>query len=231
MGTPQGIADFLDRDLYTVGDAARLLSVPPSTLRWWLEGRTVRGFSYPPVIREAVHKTPLVTWGEFVEAGYLRAYRNREVPLGELRRFIDALRRQFGIRYPLAHFQPFVSDQRRLVLEIQEEAHLPFEYWLVVEATTGQLLLSNVAEAFLERVEFSSQANGEVIRLFPAGKDSPVVIDPRRAFGAPNVKGVRTDALAELVDAGESPEEVADQFGLEVASVKAAVAYEWTLAA
>ena len=141
------------------------------------------------------------------------------------------MRHQFGIRYPLAHFQPFVSDQRRLVLQIQEEAQLPFDYWLVVEATTGQLLLSSVAEAFVERVEFSAEANGEVIRLFPVGKDSPVVIDPRRAFGAPNVNGVRTDALAELVDAGESPEEIADQFGLEVANVKAAVAYEWTLAA
>lgn len=60
---------------------------------------------------------------------------------------------------------------------------------------------------------------------------SPVVIDPRRAFGAPSVKGIRTDALAELIDAGEAPEQVADNVELPVEAVKAAVAYEWTMAA
>jgi uncharacterized protein (DUF433 family)/DNA-binding transcriptional MerR regulator len=221
----------LDREFYPVGEAARLLRVPPSTLRWWLEGRTFRDRVYPPVIREQPRKSALVTWGEFVEAGYLRAYRSRDVPLRELRHFVDALRQEFGISYPLAHFQPFVSDQRRLVLELQSAAKLPIEFWVVVEATTGQLLLTSVAESFLERVEFSSTDDRAVVRLFPAGKDSPVVMDPRRAFGAPSVHGVRTDALAELIDAGEPPEEVAESFGLDVALVKAAVAYEWTLAA
>jgi hypothetical protein len=38
----------LDRELYAVGEAARLLRVPQSTLRWWLEGRAVRGKQYLP---------------------------------------------------------------------------------------------------------------------------------------------------------------------------------------
>jgi uncharacterized protein (DUF433 family) len=172
-----------------------------------------------------------VTWGEFVESGYLREYRGRDVPLRELRQFVDALRREFGVPYPLAHFRPFVSDQRRLVLQLQSEANLPLEFGMVLEAVTGQLLLTSVAESFLERVEFSSDGDQQVVRLFPAGKDSPVVIDPLRAFGAPSVRGVRTDALAELIETGEAPEEVAKQFGLGVAVVKAAVAFEWMLAA
>lgn len=228
---PDETTDVLDREFYPIGEAARLLRVPPSTLRWWLEGREVRGRQYPPVIREAARRSALVTWGEFVEAGYLRAYRNRDVPLRELRHFVDALRREFAVLYPLAHFQPFVSDQRRLVLELQSAAQLPLDFWVVVEAATGQLLLSSVTEQFLDRVEFSAEGNRAAVRLFPAGKESPVVIDPHRAFGAPNVLGVRTEALAELVDAGEPPEEVADKFGLQVATVKAAVAYEWMLAA
>ena len=221
----------LDREFYPVGEAARLLRMPPSTLRWWLEGRDVRGRSYPPVIRQRTRKSGLVTWGEFVEAGYLREYRNRDVPLRELRQFVDALRREFGVPYPLAHFQPFISEQRRLVLELQGEANLPFEFGVVVEASSGQLLLTSVAESFLERVEFSSDGDQQAVRLFPAGKDSPVVIDPRRAFGAPTVLGVRTDALTELIETGEAPEEVAEHFGLAVPVVKAAVAFEWTLAA
>jgi hypothetical protein len=56
-------ASDLDRELYPVGEAARLLRVPQSTLRWWLEGRTVRSKQYPPVIREEATGSGLVTWG------------------------------------------------------------------------------------------------------------------------------------------------------------------------
>ena len=43
-----------------------------------------------------------VTWAEFVEAGLLRQYgRELKVPLPELRGFIDLLRVQFDVPYPL----------------------------------------------------------------------------------------------------------------------------------
>jgi hypothetical protein len=77
--------EVLEREFYPVREAARLLKVPESTLRWWLEGRR----QYPPVLREAATGSAVVTWGEFVEAGYLRAYRKKDVPLPELRLFID----------------------------------------------------------------------------------------------------------------------------------------------
>ena len=221
----------LDRELYPVGEAARLLRVPPSTLRWWLEGRVVRAKQYPPVIREEASGSGLVTWGEFVEAGYLKEYRSRNVPLPELRRFIDELRRELHVRYPLAHLQPFVSAHRRLVLEAQRIAGVPPEFGLVLEVTSGQLLLGRAAESFIEHVEFSEDGEHSAVRVFPAGKTSPVVIDPRRSFGAPSIRGIRTDALAELIGAGEPPEGVAQDFDLPVELVKAAVAYEWTMAA
>lgn len=149
----------LERELYPVGEAARLLRVPQSTLRWWLEGRAVRGKHYPPVIREEPTGSGLVTWGEFVEAGYcyLREYRSKSVPLTDLRRFIDGLRQELHIRYPLAHLQPFVSAHRQLVLEVQRAARVPPEYGLVLEVSTGQLLLGHAAESFIEQVEFSPE--------------------------------------------------------------------------
>jgi uncharacterized protein (DUF433 family) len=221
----------LDRELYAVGEAARLLRVPQSTLRWWLEGRAVRGKQYPPVIREEATGSGLVTWGEFVEAGYLKEYRSRSVPLPELRRFIDELRGELHVRYPLAHLQPYVSAHRRLVLELQKTAGLPPEFGLVLEVTSGQLLLGRAAESFIEHVEFSEEGDNSAVRVFPVGKESPVVIDPHRSFGAPSIRGVRTEALAELIDAGEPPEGVAEDFDLPVELVKAAVAYEWAMAA
>lgn len=210
-------------------EAARLLRVPQSTLRWWLEGQTRRGKRYLPVLRDKPTGSGVLTWGEFVEAGYLRAYRREEVPLGELRSFIDDLRQHLGVPYPLAHFKPFVSASRRLVVQLQNKAGLPPEFSLALEVSTGQLVLSGASEAFLASVDFSPEGNQPAVRVYPAGKQSPVVIDPNLAFGAPNVRGVRTDAITELIDAGEPPERVAEDFGLSVELVKAATAFEWQL--
>lgn len=218
---------LLERDFYPIREAARLLSVPESTLRWWLEGQTKRGKTYLPVLRDQPSGSGLVTWGEFVEAGFLSAYRHKDVPLGEVRIFIDSLRQKLGIPYPLAHFRPFVSSSRRLVIDLQESAGLSPEFALALEVSTGQLVLSGASETFLAKVEFAPDENQPAVRVFPSGRKSPVVIDANKSFGAPNIRGIRTDVLAELVDAGEDPAQVAHDFGLTVPLVKAAVAFEW----
>jgi hypothetical protein len=90
--------------MYTEVAAARLLRVAPSTLHWWLEGRPPR---YRPVIRVEPTGSRNVTWAEFVEAGLLRSYRREhDVPLKELREFIDRLREEFQVPYPLATGAP-----------------------------------------------------------------------------------------------------------------------------
>ncbi len=60
----------LDRPTYCLAEAARLLQVTPSRLRWWLEGGVRRGKRYPPVLRDERRGTSEVTWGEFIEAAY-----------------------------------------------------------------------------------------------------------------------------------------------------------------
>jgi hypothetical protein len=99
--------------MYTEAATARLLRVAPSTLHWWLEGRPPR---YRPVIRVEPTNSRNVTWAEFVEAGLLRSYRREhDVPLKELREFIDRLREEFQVPYPLADRRPYVGSGRRLL--------------------------------------------------------------------------------------------------------------------
>jgi hypothetical protein len=89
---------ILEREMYTETAAARLLRVAPSTLHLWLEGRPPR---YRPVIRVEPTGSRHVTWAEFVEASLLRSYRREhDVPLKELREFIDRLRDEFQVPLP-----------------------------------------------------------------------------------------------------------------------------------
>lgn len=226
---------ILDREVYVLSEAARLLQMPPQTLFWWLDGGDRRGKTYRPVIRVEPTGSRTLTWAEFVEARYLRAYRRQhDVPLPELRVLIDELRQSFGVPYPLAHFKPLVVG-REAVLKLQESAHLPPEWWLFVKAG-GQILATPASEDFLEHVEFNDDPeDGWVRRIYPRGlprhdESSAVVFDPAVSFGSPSLRGIRTAVLAELIDAGEPVEDVAESYGLTEQEVRAAVSYEWSAA-
>ena len=67
----------MEEGLYYIGEAARFLLITPTRLRRWLEGKTIAGRWYQPVIRPEPTGDDSVTWAEFVEASLLREYRRR----------------------------------------------------------------------------------------------------------------------------------------------------------
>ena len=215
-------ASVLEREMFSEAEAARLLRVPQGTLHYWLEGGTTRGRTYRPVIRVEPTGVRTVTWAEFVEAALLRQYRRRGVPMGQLRAFIDELREDYEVPYPLAHERPFVSG-RRLVLEAQQHAGLDPEFWLVAWAS-NQLILTYPSQSFVERVTWED----DIAAAWRPHDDprSPVRMSPDVRFGRPAVKGISTEVLWEHVDAGEDVAEVAAAFDLDEADVHWALAYE-----
>lgn len=199
--------------------------MPASTLRYWLEGDGER----PPVLRVEPRGDASVSWGEFVEAGLLRSYRDERVSLQHLRQVIELLREEFDTPYPLASQKPFIGPNRRLVLEMQRKAEMPDEDGMVYEIATGQTVLRDAIAGFLRTVEFD--ATEHAARIRPLGAKSPVVLDPEYSFGDSTVGGIRTEVLREQVDAGEPIEQVAADYDLELPTVKAALAWEWQPAA
>lgn len=215
---------ILERPVYGVAEAAGLLGLRPDRTRAWLDGYERAGVHYPPVIRPEPTGADIVTWGEFVELGYLREYRRKGVPLQRLRPVIDELRREFRTPYPLATARPYVLG-KELVLEVQERNELPAAIAIVIRSGQ-QLLLADDANRFFKKVEFDPPDQGDVRRIHPAGPASPVVIDPLVRFGRPSVAGVSTERLWELFDAGETVEEIAVGYDLAGEDVRAAIAYE-----
>jgi uncharacterized protein (DUF433 family) len=227
-------ADILERELYSVREAARLLRLPPAKLRRWLDGAKVGGRPYAPVIREAPTGSDVVTWAEFVEAGFLREYRDRRVSLQHMRPMIDAMRRDFRVRYPLAHFKPAIDKaSRQLVLEAQDDVKLDKPLWLVrrVGKDDGhwQTQWAEPMRQFLDKVDYDPEAVAQ--RMYPLGKSRRVVIDPEMVFGIPQVKGVRTETIAEALSESGDEEAIAETWGLELEDVKAAIQWEIARAA
>jgi uncharacterized protein (DUF433 family) len=212
--------------MYTETAAARLLRVAPSTLHWWLEGKMPR---YRPVIRPEPTGSRVVTWAEFVEASVLRAYRREhDVPLRELRDFIDLLRDEFHVQYPLADRRPYVGSGRKLLIDLQNRSHLDPDFCLVA-VVGNQPVLTAPGEEFFERVEW--QGDEPAALRVHDDRSSPVKINPLVRFGLPAVGGISTEAIAGELEAGASVEEAAEDFGLSADAVRWAASYELSLQA
>jgi uncharacterized protein (DUF433 family) len=163
-----------------------------------------------------------VTWGEMVEARMLAEFRGQRVSLQRLRPAVVRLREEFG-KYPLAHARPLLEvEGRELVRSVQDEHCLDRALQFVV-VRNHQLLLDLRAQRFRDAVTYE---DGVAVALCPAGRTPEVRMDPRRSFGQPSVRGVRTDVLAENFRAGESLESLADLYDLDLSQVDQAIRYE-----
>ena len=102
---------------------------------------------------------------------------------------------------------------------------------LINLSASGQLAIRHVLEAHLRRVEWDDRFP---VRLHPfvlgdmPDDSRPIVIDARVSFGRPTLvaSGVSTAAIASRIDAGESRDAVAADYGVSVSDVDAAVVYE-----
>jgi len=167
---------------------------------------------------------PLLSFINLVEVHVLDAIRRKhDVPLKKVRSALDYLQRQFPSAHPLAD-QRFETDGINLFVEKYGQ--------LINISQAGQLAIRNVLEAHLRRIE--RDAAGLAVRLFPYTRkralDEPkfVVIDPYVSFGRPVLvgSGIRTAVVAERYKAGESVDQLAEDYGRKRLEIEEAIRCE-----
>jgi len=219
--------DARDVPNYGLVEAARYLRLPVATLRSWVRGRSypkVQGEGwFRPLITPALDRPLLLSFTNLIETHVLSAIRREhEIRLDRVRPALDYVRKRLGVGRPLAH-QVFHTDGLDLFVEKFGET--------INVSRSGQRALREIVEAYLRRIERDEA--GLAIRLYPFARlslDAPklVVIDPYRGFGLPILmdSGVATSAVAERFKAGESMDELADDYGCSSLEVSEAIRFE-----
>lgn len=222
------LVPLLDRPVYTYTQVDRLLGLSGGTAKRWLNGYRRGKVSYPPILREEPTEARWVTWGEFVETRLFAGYRFVDnVPAQRMRRVVDVLRREFDLRYPLAHAAPYLQPEgRRMLWQAQNLAELPDEF--AVEVDTGQFALAPWVAEFADSTTFDESASGAAVSLMPDVEFPAIQLNPVLRGGEPIIDGrhVRVAAVASLVRGGERIEDVAEWYDLDVAEVRQAVNYD-----
>ena len=93
---------------------------------------------------------------------------------------------------------------------------------------SGQLAIAKLLRDYLKRIELDDLHIPA--RLYPVDTDTNkiIAIAPRIAFGRPIIarRGISTAAILDRVNADESEEEIAEDYGLTPEEVEEAIVYE-----
>jgi uncharacterized protein (DUF433 family) len=218
---------------YSIGDAARYLRIPAGTIRAWTIGRnytTTEGSKRSrPLIRVYPHKPTLLSFTNLIEVHVLRAIRkDHKIQLDQVRNALDYLDDQFKVPHPLAH-ETFRTDGVDLFIERYGS--------LINVSKPEQLALKDALKHHLDRIE--PDDTGLAIKLYPFTRSSEahnpriVVIDPRVAFGRLVIAetGIATRVLAERYQAGDSMDDLADDYGCDRLAIEEAIRCELPIAA
>jgi uncharacterized protein (DUF433 family) len=222
-----------EQPAYSITEAARYLSIPPATLRSWVVGRKYPTDSGPrffrPIIQLPDDARSGLSFVNLVEAHVLDAIRrHHRVPLNKIREAIHYLRKHFSSNHPLAE-QRFQTDGVDLFVE---------KFGQLINVTqSGQIALRELLQAHLHRVEHD--ASGTAVRLYPFTRKRDlheprvVVIDPRISYGRPVLigTGIPTAVVAERYKAGESIDELAEDYGRSRKEIEEAIRCELWLEA
>ncbi len=211
--------------LYTIGEAARIVDVPASTFASWAKGYLRHfpdrpGVSGEPVLTylpTGAFRGPSIPFIGLAEGLVLAAIRRSGVPMQRVRPALKELQKQIGIDHALAS-QRLYTDGAELLFDYAERSHeagMDIRTSDLVAIRNGQRVFATVILQYLKRIEYGQDGYASLIRV-PAYGGAEVVADPGRSFGSPVFErgGARVSDVLERFWAGESLEELSEEFGV-----------------
>jgi len=202
---------------YSVAEAARYAQTSTQNVAYW----HYRGGKRGPVLPGRERGKPL-SYLELVEIAFVATFRRLNVSLQRIRKAHEYLAQTFDFEYPFAQLR-LKTEGHHVLLELQQVEQDADLGNLILADTHGQVGWKKlVGERF---AEFDYE-DGLALVWHLAGRESPVKIDPRISFGAPTVRGIPTWAVKGRWVAGESIEDIEEDFGLEEHDIKAGLRFE-----
>lgn len=197
---------------YRVGDAARYAKIDPQTVAAWQKRMLSK--------RE---KREELSYLQLIELAVVAAARKAGMKLKDIEAARKYASAKLQSEFPFAEYQ-FKTDGKHLLFDDAELTDGKPDSWVSADQG-GQLVWKEIVNKLRE---FEYQ-DGRVLRWRVAGLKSPIVIDPRISFGAPTIRGIATWVIKGRHQAGESDQDIADDFNIEVPDVRKALKFEGVL--
>ena len=159
---------------------------------------------------------------QLIEVAVVAEIRKAGVSLKKIRSAREYVSKQLESEFPFAEFR-FKTDGKRLWMDYEQIEGERGKGKLLGVDQGGQLAWESVIGRLHQ---FEYEDHGIAIRWHLLGQKSPIVIDPRIAFGAPAVQGTPTWVVRGRWKAGEGVGDIATDFSLKEKEVLEALKFE-----
>jgi uncharacterized protein (DUF433 family) len=202
---------------YTVADAARYAKTKQQTVYYWHFG----GPSVGPALPGREHRRPL-SYLELIEAAFVATFRRLGLSLQKIRKAREYAAQALNSEFPFAEYK-WKTEGQHMLLDLWRSDPDSEAKRLILGDVYGQETWQDmVGDRF---AEFDYEHELALI-WHVAGRQSRVTIDPRIAFGAPMVRGIATWVLKGRWKAGESIEDIEEDFQLDKGEIEQGLQFE-----
>jgi uncharacterized protein (DUF433 family) len=210
---------------YPVGEAARLAEVHPRTVSRWFYGYAMPSGGRAASVLGDRPRGAALSYLQLVEVAFVARFRKLNVSLKRIRIAHEFLAKTFAVELPFA--QLGVRTDGADIFRDLESTEGSWVRQLLVASRHGQIAWADPIEERIRQFDWDITQQ-LAVRWYPRGKDAPVVVDPRIAFGAPILRdsAIRTAVIKGRFQAGEDIEEIEGDFGLSAAAIRYALAFE-----
>lgn len=202
---------------YRVVEVARYAGVTPQTVSNWQ--REASGHA-PAISAREDHQA--LSYLQLVEVAFVASMRRLGVRLKAIRDARDYLRQRLDAEFPFATYR-FKTDGQSILMDLEQFEATGSKGKLVVADKGGQLAWEAILEKRFTEFDYEEEL---AARWYVAGRDSPIIIDPQVAYGAPTVRGTATWILKGRWVAGEDVSDIAEDFGLPLDDVERGLRFE-----
>ena len=199
---------------YKISEAALYAGAHSNTIANW-------HYRDKPVLPDRERRKPL-NYLELVEVAFVAFFRSLGFSMKKIRTARDYVAKNITVEYPLAENQ-FKTEGMYILMEYHKFDPDPRFEQIIIADRGGQLAWADLFDDKFAHFDYEYEL---ALRWHPAGRDSLVVIDPRVSFGAPIVLGLPTWVVKGRWKAGESMDEISDDFGISKEAVMDALAFE-----
>lgn len=205
-----GVLTYLNQGMYDVVEAARLVRVTPATILRWAGPSQRRQALVVPSL------DGLYSFHDLISLHLVATLSKRELSLAEIANAIGELRMEFGTDWPLAHRELATAGTAFFA---RDPVHGDW-----VDLGKGrQQAFQEMVEPAIRTIEYGADLLASVWR-----PHARVWLNPRVQAGASCIDRTRipTATIAQIVDSGDHPLDVAEDYELDPEDVIAALRFE-----
>lgn len=201
---------------YNISEAARYSGTSAQTITYWHYEPSKHGVLLP----KAKHK-PL-SYLQLVEVAFVATFRALGVSLQRIRKAREYACTTFNAEYPFTE-QRWLTEGYHVLLDLRDiEGETEYNKLIFADKAGQEAWQTMVGDRF---AEFDYE-HGLALVWHVAGRHSPIIIDPRIAFGTPTIDGIATWIIKGRIEANEGISEIKDDFGLTEEQIKYALEFE-----